>query len=43
MLSPGNTDGITMVSALMKAAGPIELLLADRDYDASHLRHSLAH
>lgn len=42
LLSPGNTNDITMAHALISAAGPIERLLADRGYDANHLRHRLA-
>ena len=42
LLSPGNTNDITMAQALIEAAGPIERLLADRGYDANHLRTRLA-
>ncbi len=41
-LSAGNTNDITMAHALMEAAGPFGKLLADRGYDADHLRRRLA-
>ena len=42
LLSAGNTNDITMAHALIEAAGPFERLLADRGYDADHLRKRLA-
>ena len=41
LLSAGNTNDITMAQALVEAAGPIKRLLADRGYDADHLRKRL--
>jgi len=42
LLSAGNINDITMAAALVSAAGPIPKLLADRAYDANHLRQLLA-
>jgi transposase len=42
LLSAGNTNDITMAHALVEAAGPFQRLLADRGYDADHLRKRLA-
>ena len=42
LLSAGNTNDITMARDLVEAAGPISRLLADRGYDADHLRKLLA-
>ena len=42
LLSAGNTNDITMAQALVEAAGPFQKLLADRGYDADHLRNRLA-
>jgi transposase len=42
MLSAGNTNDIRMAAALIDAAGPLRRLLADRGYDATHLRQLLA-
>ena len=42
LLSSGNTNDISMAAALIQAAGPIKRLLADRGYDADHLRKLLA-
>jgi transposase len=42
LLSAGNTNDITMAHALIEAAGPFRKLLADRGYDADHLRTRLA-
>ena len=42
LLSAGNTNDITMAHALIEAAGPFRKLLADRGYDAGHLRKRLA-
>lgn len=41
LLSAGNTNDITMAHALIEAAGPFRKLLADRGYDADHLRKRL--
>lgn len=42
LLSAGNINDISMAAALVRAAGPIRRLLADRGYDADHLRQLLA-
>ena len=42
LLSAGNTNDITMARDLVEAAGPFQRLLADRGYDADHLRKLLA-
>lgn len=42
LLSAGNTNDITMARDLVEAAGPFQRLLADRGYDADHLRQLLA-
>ena len=42
LISAGNTNDISMAAALVRAAGPIRRLLADRGYDADHLRKLLA-
>lgn len=42
LLSAGNTNDITMARALVEAAGPARRLIADRGYDAGHLRDLLA-
>jgi transposase len=42
LLSAGNTNDITMARDLVEAAGPFDRLLADRGYDADHLRKLLA-
>jgi len=42
MLSPGNVNDIAMAAALVQSAGPIQRLIADRGYDANHLRQLLA-
>lgn len=42
LLSAGNTNDITMAHALIEAAGSFGKLLADRGYDADHLRKRLA-
>ena len=42
LLSPGNINDINMAEALLAAAGPIRRLLADKGYDADHLRRRLA-
>lgn len=42
LLSAGNINDISMADALLAAAGPIRSLLADKGYDADHLRRRLA-
>jgi transposase len=42
LLSAGNTNDITLAATLVRAAGPIRRLLADKGYDADHLRKLLA-
>jgi transposase len=42
LLSAGNINDISMAKALIKAAGPFRRLLADKGYDAAHLRRHLA-
>ncbi len=42
LLSAGNINDISMAEALLAAAGPIRRLLADKGYDADHLRKRLA-
>lgn len=42
LLSAGNTNDITMARDLVEAAGSFDRLLADRGYDADHLRKLLA-
>ena len=42
LLSAGNTNDIAMAQALVEAAGPARTLIADRGYDANHLRDLLA-
>ena len=42
LLSAGNTNDITMAHALIEAAGTVQKLLADRGYDADHLRKRLS-
>ena len=42
MISPGNTNDISMAAALVHAAGPIRRRRADKAYDADHLRKLLA-
>ena len=42
LLSAGNINDISMAQALIEAAGPFRRLLADRGYDANHLRRRLA-
>lgn len=42
LLSAGNINDISMAAALVRAAGPIRRLLADKGYDADHLRQLLA-
>jgi len=42
LLSAGNINDISMAEALIQAAGPFQKLLADKGYDADHLRRRLA-
>ena len=42
LLSAGNINDISMATALIQAAGPFRRLLADKAYDANHLRKLLA-
>jgi transposase len=42
LLSGGNTNDISLAAALVDAAGPARRLIADRGYDANHLRRLLA-
>jgi transposase len=42
LLSAGNTNDIQMAQALVEAAGPFRRLIADRGYDANHLRRLIA-
>src|SRR5690606_32123195 len=42
LLSAGNINDISMAAALIQAAGPFRKLLADKGYDADHLRRLLA-
>ena len=42
MVSAGNINDISMARALLRGAGPIPGLIADRGYDANSLRRLLA-
>lgn len=42
LLSAGNINDIGMAEALIQAAGSFRRLLADRGYDAGHLRRRIA-
>ena len=42
ILTAGNAHDITVAAQLIERAGPIRQLLADKAYDANHLRHLLA-
>lgn len=42
LLSAGNTNDIATARGLVEAAGPVARLIADRGYDANHLRQLLA-
>ena len=42
LLTAGNINDISLARALLKAAGPVRRLIADRGYDAKHLREFLA-
>jgi transposase len=41
LLTAGNVNDITVAADLVRAAGPFRRLLADRGYDADHLRRLL--
>lgn len=40
-LTPGNVSDIRIANELIEAAGPVRRLIADRGYDANHLRCAL--
>jgi transposase len=40
-LTPGNVSDIRVADDLIEAAGPVRRLIADRGYDANHLRLTL--
>jgi transposase len=42
LLTAGNINDISVARALLKAAGPVRGLIADRGYDANHLRRYLS-
>jgi len=42
LLTAGNINDITVAASLLDQAGPVRRLIADRGYDANHLRHRLA-
>ncbi len=42
MLTAGNINDISVARALLQTAGPVRRLIADRGYDANHLRSFLA-
>jgi transposase len=42
LLTAGNINDIAVARALLQAAGPVRRLIADRGYDANHLRRFLA-
>jgi len=42
LLSAGNVNDITVAADLVRSVGPFRRLLADRGYDADHLRQLLA-
>ena len=42
MLTAGNINDIAVARTLLQAAGPVRRLIADRGYDANHLRQFLA-
>ena len=42
LLSPGNTNDTRKAGDVVREAGPIPRLIADRGYDANHLRDLLA-
>jgi transposase len=42
LISAGNTNDISMAAALVRAGGSFRRLLADRGYDADHLRKLIA-
>ena len=42
LLTPGNINDISVAARLIERVGPIRRLIADRGYDANHLRALLA-
>jgi len=42
LLTAGNINDITVAAGLLDRAGPVRRLIADRGYDANHLRQRLA-
>jgi transposase len=42
MLTAGNINDISVAAALLDRAGPVRRLIADKGYDANHLRRLLA-
>ena len=42
LLSAGNINDISVARALLQRVGPVRRLIADRGYDANHLRRFLA-
>jgi len=42
LLTAGNINDIAIARALLQAAGPVHRVIADRGYDADHLRRFLA-
>jgi transposase len=42
LLTAGNINDITLAASLLDLAGPVRRLIADRGYDANHLRRRLA-
>jgi transposase len=42
VLTAGNINDIAVARTLLQAAGPVRRLIADRGYDANHLRQFLA-
>ena len=42
LLTAGNINDISVARALLQAVGPVPRLIADRGYDANHLRQFLA-
>jgi transposase len=42
LLAPGNLHDVTLAPELLRAAGPIERLIADKAYDTNNLRSLLA-
>ena len=42
LLTAGNINDISVARALLQRVGPVRRLIADRGYDANHLRRFLA-